>query len=199
MGLVIIVDWLWSEIFLLWSASNVFWKPTISRWRGESSLEVEGNAGPADTALSRRGVSSDNSRVSKGDCNGSLGCSSELPSNSPVDNGRREELVASRNVAAGSISGDEKVVLFVDELSKKCRGSGRCTSGADEVNGGPFWVWDISVWDISVSGSLKKSEPRGCLRAFRARLRKWATVIKAKLERITLGQNTKKNHYWLKE
>jgi hypothetical protein len=65
------------------------------------------------------------------------------------------------------MSGGKEEVLFVDDLLKKCRGAGRCTSGADEVNGTLFWVWDISV-----SGYLKKSEPRGCLRALRARLRK---------------------------
>ena len=78
--------------------------------------------------------------MSKGDCNGSLG-SSELLSNSLNDNGRRDELVGSRNVAAGKSGEKEEVLLlllFVDETLKKCRGSGRCTRGADEVNGGPF-------------------------------------------------------------
>jgi hypothetical protein len=51
------------------------------------------------------------------DCNGTLGCSSEFPSNLLVDNGRHEGPVASRNVAAG-MSGD-KEVLFGDELLKK--------------------------------------------------------------------------------
>ena len=146
--------------------------------KGEGWPEIEDEAGlPAETALSGRELSSDENKggVSKGDCNGSLG-SSELPSNSLNDNGRRDELVESRNVTSG-MSGEKEEELFVDEPLKKCRGSGRCTSGADEVNGGPFWVWDISVWvisvwDISVSGSWKKFEPRGCLRAFRARLRK---------------------------
>ena len=108
-------------------------------------------------------MSRDKSALSKVDRNESLG-SSELPSNSLVDNGRWDELVASRNVASGMSGGKEEAL---GELLKKCRGAGRFTSGADEVNGGPFWVWDISV-----SGSLKKSEPRGCLRALRARLRK---------------------------
>ena len=105
--------------------------------KGESWLEVEDEACPAETALSGRGISSDKLCVSKGDGNGSLGGSSKLPSNSLVDNGRRLEVVVSRNVNSG-MSADKEVVLLVDELFKKCRGSGRCTSGADEVNGGLF-------------------------------------------------------------